>query len=57
MRTQIHLYLRVRLPDGSHLYLRAAHAKNGRIRSGFGIHQGRAVEFPAAPTTFGTRRG
>ena len=47
MRDQVQLYIRVRLADGTHPYLRAAYARNGRIKPGFGMQAGRAVEFPA----------
>ncbi len=46
MRDQVQLYIRVRLADGSHPSLRAAYARNGRLKAGFGMQNGRAVEFP-----------
>jgi len=48
MRTPVHLYLRVRLPDGSYPYLKAAYSSNGRLRPNHAIHHGRAAEFPGS---------
>ena len=48
MKSPVQLYLRVRLLNGKYPYLKAAYASNGRIRSNHAIHNGRAVEFPAA---------
>jgi integrase/recombinase XerD len=48
MKSPVQLYLRVRLPNGKYPYLRAAYASNGRIRPNHAVHNGRAVEFPAA---------
>ncbi|RZU40028.1 tyrosine-type recombinase/integrase [Edaphobacter modestus] len=48
MKSPVQLYLRVRLPDGSYPYLRAAFAANGRLRPHHAIHSGRATEFPGA---------
>lgn len=45
MKSPVQLYLRVRLPDGTHRYLKAAFAANGRIRPHHAIHAGRAAEF------------
>ncbi|MGI4828271.1 MAG: tyrosine-type recombinase/integrase [Janthinobacterium lividum] len=46
MSTSVQLYIRVRFPDGSYPYFKAAFAKNGRIKSQHGMLRGRAVEFP-----------
>lgn len=48
MKSPVQLYLRVRLPDGSYRYLKAAFAANGRLRPHHAIHSGRATEFPGA---------
>ena len=48
MKSPVHFYLRVRLPNGKYPYLRAAYTSNGRIRPNHTIHNGRAVEFPVA---------
>lgn len=48
MKSPVQLYLRVRLPDGTHPYLKAAFAANGRLRPHHAIHSGRATEFPGA---------
>ncbi len=57
MRDQVQLYIRVRLADGTHPYLRAAYARNGRIKPGFGMQAGRAVEFPACTYHLRYRQG
>jgi integrase/recombinase XerD len=48
VKSPVQLYLRVRLPDGSYPYLKAAFAANGRLRPDHAIHSGRAAEFPGA---------
>lgn len=48
MKSPVQLYIRVRLPDGSYPYLRAAQASNGRIKPHHAIHGGRAVHFPGS---------
>jgi hypothetical protein len=41
----VQLYLRVRLPDGSYPYLKAAFAPNGRIRPHQALHNGKQTHF------------
>jgi hypothetical protein len=48
MQSPVKLYIRVRLPDGSYPYLKAAYASNGRIRPHHAIHNGKAVHFPGS---------
>jgi len=48
MKSPVKLYLRVRLPDGSYPYLKAAFSANGRLRPHHAIHAGRATEFPGS---------
>jgi integrase/recombinase XerD len=48
MKSPVQMYLRVRLPDGTYPYLRAAYASNGRIRPDHAIHKGRAANFPGS---------
>ncbi|MEG9437544.1 tyrosine-type recombinase/integrase [Edaphobacter sp. HDX4] len=48
MKSPAQLYLRVRLPNGSYRYLKAAFAANGRLRPHHAIHSDRATEFPDA---------
>jgi integrase/recombinase XerD len=46
MKSPVQLYLRVRLPDGTYPYLKAAFTSHGRIRPHHAIYRGRAVHFP-----------
>ena len=48
MKSLVQLYLRVRLPDGTYPYLKAAYASNGRIRPHQAIKNGKAVSFPGS---------
>ena len=48
MKSPVKLYIRVRLPDGSHPYLKPVYASNGRIRAHYAVHDGKATHFPAA---------
>lgn len=57
MRDQVQLYVCVRLVDGTHPYLRAAYARNGRVRPSFGMQNGRAVEFPGCTYHLRDREG
>jgi hypothetical protein len=43
MQSPVKLYLRVRLPDGSHPFLKAVFANNGRVRPGYAVHEGKAM--------------
>jgi len=47
MQSPVKLYLRVRFPDGSHPFLKAAFASNGRVRPGYAMHAGKAISFPS----------
>jgi integrase/recombinase XerD len=48
MKSPIQLYLRVRLPDGTYPYLKAAYVRNGRIRPLQAIKDGKVVSFPGS---------
>jgi integrase/recombinase XerD len=48
MKSPVHLYLRVRLPDGTYPYLKAAYASNGRIRPHQAIKDGQVGSFPGS---------
>jgi hypothetical protein len=48
MKSPVQLYLRVRLPNGTYPYLRAAYASNGHIRPYHAMHKGRATHFPGS---------
>jgi integrase/recombinase XerD len=48
MKSPVQLYLRVRLPNGTYPYLRAAYASNGHIRPHHAMHKGRATHFPGS---------
>ena len=48
MKSPVQLYLRVRLPDGTYPYLKAAYASNGRIRPLQAIKDGKVVSFPGS---------
>jgi integrase/recombinase XerD len=48
MKSPARLYLRVRLPDGSYPYLKAAYASNGRLRSHHAVHNGKVHPFPGS---------
>jgi integrase/recombinase XerD len=48
MKSPVQLYLRVRLPDGTYSYLKAAYTRNGRIRPHHAIHNLDAVHFPGS---------
>jgi integrase/recombinase XerD len=48
MKSPVQMYLRVRLPDGTYPYLRAAYASNGHIRPNHAMHKGRAANFPGS---------
>lgn len=48
MQSPVKLYLRVRFPDGSHPFLKAAFASNGRIRPNYAMHAGKAISFPSS---------
>jgi hypothetical protein len=45
MKSPVQLYLRVRLPNGTYPYLRAAYSSNGHIRPHHAMHKGRATHF------------
>jgi integrase/recombinase XerD len=47
MQSPVKLYLRVRFPDGSHPFLKAAFASNGRVRPGYAMYAGKAISFPS----------
>ncbi len=57
MREQVQLYIRARQADGTHPYMRAAYARNGRVRPSFGMQNGRAVEFPGCTYHLRYREG
>jgi integrase/recombinase XerD len=48
MSSPVKLYLRVRLPDGSYPYLKAAYSSNGRLRPHHAISGGKAIHFPGS---------
>jgi integrase/recombinase XerD len=48
MQSLVKLYIRVRLPDGSHPFLKAAFTSNGRVRPGYAIHEGKVASFPGS---------
>ena len=48
MKSPVQLYLRVRLPDGTYPYLKAAYTRNGRIRPHHAIQNLDAVHFPGS---------
>ena len=48
MKSPAKLYLRVRLPDGSYPYLKAAYASNGRLRPHHAVHNGKVLPFPGS---------
>ncbi len=54
MKPLVRLDLRVRLPDGTYPYLKAAFASNGRIRPTRQSKIKRLARFPLRPVTFAT---
>ena len=53
MKSPVQLYLRVRLPDETYLYLRAAYAVN--IRPHHVIQDGKPVHFPSSASYLATQ--
>lgn len=46
MNSSVKLYLRVRMPDGSHPYLKPVIASNGRLRPNYALYKGKSTHFP-----------